>query len=942
MSGFLKTDYFKAGVIYFVLICAVYSPVVFFGKTISASARFPWFNDSPPAESYVMPREYPNTMNVDIAHPAASEDPMDLFIGRQIRKGVFPLWNPFIGCGTVIIDQFSNRSLFPYQLIQDISPWSWRDFFMLGRLFIAAAGVFMFLKLLGTGFYTSLYGGIIYVFSGAMTVFLPLTEMSNIAMMMPYVLLGPELINRYRGIRSAALNSLAASFMMLGGQPEVSFYGIVLSVAFFSFKIVTGKERMAVSVNKSILFAVSLAVALLISSPFFVPFLMNIREYYTLHTPGGSMGIETPTPAVNYVAAFLPEMLRWRSVVTSFTTNAGWDSLGGYIGVSGVFIILTSFGKKWERRKDYLFFLFFSAVILLKNTGFPLVSWIGRLPLFDQVWTPRWAGPAWNLSLAICAALGFEGAILTSHKVKASARDRGLRGWYLLLLSGFLAISLGVLINPLLLLIVAKPVACEQACCFSALAVIRALFVAAGMVILLKCAKRFGFGILFVALSLAVVVCVVNFQGQLQHISFPGVEYHTKNIFVIKDKLVLFSMWQGMLESLFVGLAVVFALSAVLRKKDANRPGAALLALAVIAIEMSFHVTLGYGELGRSLRFVVHLSALSAVILCAMPYDNGLFERKGRFLVGSFFMGMLIVGAIGSGYLPRRGKDLFMCADTGHKAGSLSRIMAIKGLAYPNLAVVGELQDVRSIVPISIRRFQLFQDYCLSARPQGKYKSLWFTGIIDPYTGKGISEHLRERHLFYSLAGVSNYLSPDYEDIPYTRLVYDGDFKNYRNLSVMPRAFLVYNWSIARDPESALAWMLSNASFLASRAVVEDTGTCLSVAGNHLASSSSNVEIKEYTPHSILIETEAEAPGLLILTDTYHPDWTVTVNGKKEMIVPADLCFRGVFLKPGVNKVRFTYFPKVFYVCIALSFMALFVVFLFILMPSPAKGRKNG
>lgn len=925
----LKEGYIVAGVIYFVLICAVYSPLVFFGKTLSASARFPWFQESPPVDTYAFSKEYPNTLNVDISHAAACEEPMDIFIGKQIRKGVFPLWNPFIGCGTVIIEQFSNRSLFPYQLLQDISPWLWRDFFLLGRLFIAAMGAFILLRVMGSGFYPSLCAGVMYSFSGAMTVFLSLTQMSNSAMMMPYILLGPELIYRYPGVLSVGFSSLATSLLILAGQPEVSFYGIIFSISFFLFRIISSREEKKVFVSKILFFVLSLALSLLISSPFFMPFLINGKEYYTLHSPGSGMGTETPTPLVNYVAAFLPEMLRWRSAVISFTANAGWDYLGGYIGVAGVFIILASFRKRWWGRKAYLFFLSFAIIILLKNMGFPLISWIGKLPVFEQVWTPRWAGPVWNLSLAICVAFGFQAIILKEEKgcgEGAIPLQNKSRKWLLLILGAMLVLSLGILVNPLLFLILNECLEYPQDHSFTGLAIIRAFLIAISVIMLFKSAKRLNLSALFVILSLAVAVCVINFQAQLQRIDLPYIKDSVKTIFSIKDKLILFSMWQGMLESVFMGLAVILSLSIVLRLRFINISKITYIILGIIMLEMCFHVTLGYGEVGRFLMLFLHLVALSGIILYSMSKHS---DGKVKVFISLFLISMVAAGAMVSKYLPERSRQALENTKIDFEVKEASRIMGIKGLIYPDAAVVIGLQDVKSIVPLSIKRFQLFQDYCLSAKPQDKYKSLWFTGIMDPDMGKNISEHLQEKHPYYSLAGVSNYLSPDYENIPHTELFQDGVIKNYRNLAVMPRAFVVHKWFIAKTPDEALSWMLSHPLSLASEAVVEGGQAPFALAKQEEILS--KAKVKSYQLHSVIIEAETNLPGLLILTDTYHPDWRVTVDGKRSKLFPADLCFRGVFLEAGRHEVKITYFPKVFYICIGLSLGTLVALFILVL-----------
>ena len=206
--------------------------------------------------------------------------------------------------------------------------------------------------------------------------------------------------------------------------------------------------------------------------------------------------------------------------------------------------------------------------------------------------------------------------------------------------------------------------------------------------------------------------------------------------------------------------------------------------------------------------------------------------------------------------------------------------------------------------------------------------TFWLTAVVDSEKGRNIPDSLKERHAFYSLVGVTNYLSYDYEDIPHTKLVQDGKIKNYYNLAAMPRAFIVHGWSVVNTPEEALHWMLNNPLSFGSEAVVEGTG--IPAVAYLQEKSLATAKIKSYNLHSVEIEAETRSPGLLILTDTYHSDWRVTVDGKNENIFPADLCFRGVFLKPGKHLVKFNYFPKAFYICILVTFITLLIIFLLV------------
>jgi hypothetical protein len=90
--------------------------------------------------------------------------------------------------------------------------------------------------------------------------------------------------------------------------------------------------------------------------------------------------------------------------------NGRWDLLGGYCGFLALYLSILGILFRSRHNGYALFFGLFGLFILLKNFGFPIVTWVGYLPLFDQVWTPRWAGPIWTFSFAVAGAIGLETA----------------------------------------------------------------------------------------------------------------------------------------------------------------------------------------------------------------------------------------------------------------------------------------------------------------------------------------------------------------------------------------------------------------------------------------------------------------------------------------------------------------------------------------------------
>ncbi|HKA33162.1 MAG TPA: YfhO family protein, partial [Candidatus Binatia bacterium] len=71
------------------------------------------------------------------------------------------------------------------------------------------------------------------------------------------------------------------------------------------------------------------------------------------------------------------------------------------------------------------------------------------------------------------------------------------------------------------------------------------------------------------------------------------------------------------------------------------------------------------------------------------------------------------------------------------------------------------------------------------------------------------------------------------------------------------------------------------------------------------------------------INASLDAPGILVLADSYYPGWRVYVDGKEGEILRANLFFRGVKLAPGEHRVEFRYEPRSFQIGLWISLATL-------------------
>lgn len=147
--------------------------------------------------------------------------------------------------------------------------------------------------------------------------------------------------------------------------------------------------------------------------------------------------------------------------------------------------------------------------------------------------------------------------------------------------------------------------------------------------------------------------------------------------------------------------------------------------------------------------------------------------------------------------------------------------------------------------------------------------------------------------------------------------------------SALPKAFVVDGWRSAPDFISAARTMLSP-SFDPHREVVLEPldGTPMPSCFHDPSQNGSagTVRSLDYKWKSVSLKVDAARDSLLVLTDTWFPGWVATVNGKSVPIYLANANFRAVPLVPGLNEVRMEYRPRAFFIGLAITLTAVFVL----------------
>jgi hypothetical protein len=137
-------------------------------------------------------------------------------------------------------------------------------------------------------------------------------------------------------------------------------------------------------------------------------------------------------------------------------------------------------------------------------------------------------------------------------------------------------------------------------------------------------------------------------------------------------------------------------------------------------------------------------------------------------------------------------------------------------------------------------------------------------------------------------------------------------FVVYENDAPLPRAYLAFDWISVAGGEEALE-AIAAPDFDPRRMLVIEgleagPGSDLRGRGGDLVPA----QIVSYRPSRVVIDTSADRPGYLVLTDTFYPGWKVTVDGRRERILPANYLFRAVPVEAGRHRLTFSYDPASF------------------------------
>jgi uncharacterized membrane protein YfhO len=73
--------------------------------------------------------------------------------------------------------------------------------------------------------------------------------------------------------------------------------------------------------------------------------------------------------------------------------------------------------------------------------------------------------------------------------------------------------------------------------------------------------------------------------------------------------------------------------------------------------------------------------------------------------------------------------------------------------------------------------------------------------------------------------------------------------------------------------------------------------------------SASQATVTSYRPEQVVLHASLQAPGYVVLSDSWYPGWKATVDGQPAHIERANVAFRAVYVPQGTHTIGMTFRP---------------------------------
>jgi len=248
---------------------------------------------------------------------------------------------------------------------------------------------------------------------------------------------------------------------------------------------------------------------------------------------------------------------------------------------------------------------------------------------------------------------------------------------------------------------------------------------------------------------------------------------------------------------------------------------------------------------------------------------------------------------------------------------------------FPNTATAYQTDDLGIFMGLIMDRFVQYVNHYV--RPGT------FVSDLRPTTLR--SAPLAGPKEFLDLLSLRYYVVPLDRRVPKVlfkqhrlKKIYEKEVVVLERQDAFPRAFIVHRVLFQPKDKHSIKTLFPWMKDLRKVAVIHAPPQqhILSALNQVPINDNSSASIVSYQANEVIVRAQMKNAGFLILSDSYHPAWKVTVNGQKTKLFEADIFLRAVFLPQGEHDVRFVFSPMSFWVGMWISILStLFAILMF-------------
>ena len=412
-TGFVLAPDIVGVLVSCLVVVVAFSPVLFFGRTLSMSAWTAGTNGgspSPGVPAYIDRGDF----RWDAGASSWALEPWAEVTHRTYMAGELPLWNPYQGAGSPHAANMQSAVFDPLLLGVNLhpTPLTW-DLSIIGAFVLGAAAAYVFGRVLGLWVVPAIVTSAAFSLSGWFFLYSN-NGFSRSYVYLPILFLLVELVLRSRRLLPVFGLAVAIAGNIYVGMPEASALVIGSAAAYAIARLVQERVRVPVQVSLARLGGAGL-LGVMLAAPLVLLFLQYEPLSFNIHKPGGGGNGPATDPQWG--------LLNW--LVPHFQETGRSITVRNWIGVAvGVSTIAAMSGRSVTKRLHTWLFIVLAAAVLLKIYEFRVLDWVGRLPVVEQIGFPVFAAPVGSFAFAVLAGIGVQ-VVLT--------RDLRLRRFLILL-----------------------------------------------------------------------------------------------------------------------------------------------------------------------------------------------------------------------------------------------------------------------------------------------------------------------------------------------------------------------------------------------------------------------------------------------------------------------------------------------------------------------------